>query len=134
APPRTCWPPPEPNGGTRLKCCGCLSTRKSSAATPPPDGCGARPPTSPPARPSPPGGPTSRPSPPRPNRHCPPLEWVGRAGNLAIAGPSGTGKSHFVEALAHNAIEADLRVAWFSLESLAGTVGRAKADGSVART
>ena len=62
------------------------------------------------------------------------LEWVSRAENLAIAGPSGTGKSHFVEALAHNAIEADLRVAWFTLETLATTIGRAKADGSVART
>jgi DNA replication protein DnaC len=62
------------------------------------------------------------------------LEWVGRAENLAIAGPSGTGKSHFVEALAHAAIEADLRVAWFTLESLANAIGRAKADGSVART
>jgi DNA replication protein DnaC len=62
------------------------------------------------------------------------LEWIGRAENLAVAGPSGTGKSHFVEALAHNAIEADLRVAWFTLETLAAAVGRAKADGSVART
>jgi ABC-type glutathione transport system ATPase component len=50
------------------------------------------------------------------------LEWVGRAENLAIAGPSGTGKSHFVEALAHAAIEADLRVVWFTLETL--TAGR----------
>jgi DNA replication protein DnaC len=39
------------------------------------------------------------------------LEWIGRAENLAISGPSGTGKSHFVEALAHTAIDADLRVA-----------------------
>jgi DNA replication protein DnaC len=62
------------------------------------------------------------------------LEWVGRAENLAVAGPSGTGKSHFVEALAHTAIEADLRVAWFTLETLAATIDRAKADGSVART
>jgi DNA replication protein DnaC len=62
------------------------------------------------------------------------LEWVGRTENLAVAGPSGTGKSHFVEALAHTAIEADLRVAWFTLETLAATIGRAKADGSVART
>jgi DNA replication protein DnaC len=62
------------------------------------------------------------------------LEWVGRAENLAVAGPSGTGKSHFVEALAHNAIEADLRVAWFTLETLTTPLGRAKADGSVART
>lgn len=62
------------------------------------------------------------------------LEWVGRAENLAVAGPSGTGKSHFVEALAQTAIEADLRIAWFTLETLTATIGRAKADGSTART
>ena len=62
------------------------------------------------------------------------LEWIGRAENLAVAGPSGTGKSHFVEALAHTAIDNDLRVAWFTLETLTTTIGRAKADGSVART
>ncbi len=62
------------------------------------------------------------------------LEWIGRAENLAVAGPSGTGKSHFVEALAQKAIEADLRVAWFTLETLTATIGRAKADGSTART
>ena len=62
------------------------------------------------------------------------LEWIGRAENLAVAGPSGTGKSHFVEALAHTAIDKDLRVAWFTLESLAAAIGRARADGSVART
>jgi hypothetical protein len=62
------------------------------------------------------------------------LEWITRAENLAVAGPSGTGKSHFVEALAHAAIEKDLKVAWFTLESLATAIARAKADGSVART
>ena len=62
------------------------------------------------------------------------LEWIGRAENLAVAGPSGTGKSHFVEAIAHTAIDNDLRVAWFTLETLTAAVGRAKADGSVART
>lgn len=62
------------------------------------------------------------------------LEWIGRAENLAVAGPSGTGKSHFVEALAHAAIEADLRVSWFTLESLTATLGRAKVDASIART
>jgi DNA replication protein DnaC len=62
------------------------------------------------------------------------LEWIGRAENLAVAGPSGTGKSHFVEALAQTAIEADQRVAWFTLETLTATIGRAKADGSTART
>ena len=61
------------------------------------------------------------------------LEWVGRHENLAVAGPSGTGKSHFVEALAHAAIEADLRVAWFTLETLTAAVGKANVDGTVAR-
>jgi DNA replication protein DnaC len=62
------------------------------------------------------------------------LEWIGRAENLAVAGPSGTGKSHFVEALAHAAIEQDLRVSWFTLESLTVTIGKAKVDATVART
>ena len=62
------------------------------------------------------------------------LEWITRAENLAVAGPSGTGKSHFVEAIAHTAIDNDLRVAWFTLETLTTAIGRAKADGSIART
>ena len=40
------------------------------------------------------------------------LEWVTRAENLCIAGPSGTGKSHFAEALAHQA--SDTRVIRFA--------------------
>jgi DNA replication protein DnaC len=62
------------------------------------------------------------------------LEWVTRAENLAIAGPSGTGKSHLAEALAHKAIDAGLRVAWLTLESLTATIGRAAVDGTVAKT
>jgi DNA replication protein DnaC len=61
------------------------------------------------------------------------LEWVGRAENLAVAGPSGTGKSHFVEALAHAVIDAGMRVSWFTLETLTVAVGRAKVDASIAR-
>ena len=61
------------------------------------------------------------------------LEWIGRAENLAVAGPSGTGKSHFVEALAHAVIDAGMRVSWFTLESLTLAVGRAKVDASVPR-
>lgn len=62
------------------------------------------------------------------------LEWIGRAENLAIAGPSGTGKTHFVEAIAHAVIDTGMRVAWFTLESLTATVGRAAVDGTVAKT
>lgn len=62
------------------------------------------------------------------------MEWIGRHENLAVAGPSGTGKSHFVEGLSHAAIEQDLKVAWFTLESLTTTIGKAKVDATVART
>lgn len=62
------------------------------------------------------------------------LEWIGRAENLVIAGPSGTGKSHFTEGLAHAAIEKELKVAWFSLETLSAAIGKSKVDGSTART
>jgi DNA replication protein DnaC len=62
------------------------------------------------------------------------LEWVGRAENLAIAGPSGTGKTHFVEALAHQVIDAGMRVSWFTLESLTAAIGRATVDASIAKT
>jgi DNA replication protein DnaC len=62
------------------------------------------------------------------------LEWIDRAENLAIADPSGTGKSHFVEAIADKVIDAGMRVAWFTLESLTATVGRAAVDGTVTRT
>ncbi len=62
------------------------------------------------------------------------LERTGRAENPVIAGPPGTGKSHLAEALAHAAIEKDLRVAWFTLETLTAALGRAKAGRSTART
>jgi DNA replication protein DnaC len=62
------------------------------------------------------------------------LEWIGRAENLAVTGPSGTGKSHLIEALAHAAIDTGRRVAWFTLESLTATIGRASADGSTTKT
>jgi hypothetical protein len=53
---------------------------------------------------------------------------------LVIAGPSGTGKSHFTEGLAQAAIEKDLRVAWFTLETLSAAISKSKVDGSTART
>ncbi|MFW3386639.1 UNVERIFIED_CONTAM: IS21-like element helper ATPase IstB [Kocuria sp. CPCC 205274] len=62
------------------------------------------------------------------------LEWVGRVENLAISGPSGTGKTHFLEALAHQVIDAGMRVSWFTLESLTAAIGRAGADGSIGKT
>ena len=52
------------------------------------------------------------------------LEWIDRHENLVICGPSGTGKSMFLEALGHAAIDHNRTVAWFSLEQL-GTLVRA---------
>jgi DNA replication protein DnaC len=59
------------------------------------------------------------------------LEWIDRAEVLCICGPSGTGKSHFVEALGHLAIDRGKTVAWHTLETLAQLVHRHRADDSV---
>jgi len=59
------------------------------------------------------------------------LEWIDRAEVLCICGPSGTGKSHFVEALGHLAIDRGKTVAWHTLETLAQLLHRHRADDSV---
>jgi DNA replication protein DnaC len=61
------------------------------------------------------------------------LEWVGRAENLVVCGPSGTGKSMFLESLGQAAVDTGRRVAWFSLESLGVLVRRHRADDSVTK-
>ena len=61
------------------------------------------------------------------------LEWVGRGENVCICGPSGTGKSHFAEALGHLAVDQGKAVAWHTLESLAALLRGARADESVAK-
>jgi DNA replication protein DnaC len=61
------------------------------------------------------------------------LEWIGRRENLVVCGPSGTGKTFFLEALGQIAVEVGLKVAWFSLEELGVLVRRHRADDSVTR-
>src|SRR4051794_22263313 len=61
------------------------------------------------------------------------LEWVARRENLCVCGPSGTGKSHFCEALGQTAIEAGMTVAWFTIEDLGALVRRHRADDSITR-
>ena len=61
------------------------------------------------------------------------LEWVGRAENLVVAGPSGTGKSHLLEALGHEAVDRHLHVAWFSVEDLGAIVRRHRVDDTVSK-
>ena len=59
------------------------------------------------------------------------LEWIDRHETLCICGPSGTGKSHFIEALGHLAIDQGKTVAWHTPETLAQLVHRHRADDSV---
>jgi hypothetical protein len=61
------------------------------------------------------------------------LEWVTRRENVCICGPSGTGTSHFVEALGQQAIDQGMTVAWFSIEDLGALVRRHRADDTVAK-
>ena len=61
------------------------------------------------------------------------LEWVRRAENLAVVGPSGTGKSHLLEALGNTAIDDGLTIAWFTIETLGRLVTRHRADDTVAK-
>ena len=71
--------------------------------------------------------------PPKAQRALRTLEWIDRAEVLCVCGPSGTGKSHFVEALGHLAIDKGKTVAWHTLESLALLLRRHRADDSVNR-
>lgn len=61
------------------------------------------------------------------------LEWVGRRENLCICGPSGTGKSHFLESVGNLAIDRGMKVSWFSLEDLGALIRRYQPDDSVAK-
>jgi DNA replication protein DnaC len=61
------------------------------------------------------------------------LEWIDRHENLVVCGPSGTGKSHLLEALGHAAIDHGAHVQWFSLETLGTLVHRHRADDTMTR-
>lgn len=61
------------------------------------------------------------------------LEWIGRHENLCLSGPSGTGKSHFLEALGRQVIDQGMKVSWFTFESLGALVRRHRVDDTVAK-
>lgn len=61
------------------------------------------------------------------------LEWIQRTECISISGPSGSGKSHFVEALGHLAIDQGMRVSWFTLETLTTTIARSKVDATTTK-
>ncbi|MEO5321647.1 IS21-like element helper ATPase IstB [Arthrobacter sp. CC3] len=61
------------------------------------------------------------------------LEWIRRGENLVVCGPSGTGKTFFLEALGQQAVEEGMRVAWFRLEDLGQLIRAHRTDDSVTR-
>jgi len=50
-----------------------------------------------------------------------------------VCGPSGTGKTFLLEALGQQAVEAGLKVAWFTLEDLGVLLRRHRADDTVSK-
>lgn len=62
------------------------------------------------------------------------LDWIRRRGNLALAGPSGTGKSYFNEVLAIVALDAGHTVAWHTLKFLGNLVRAHTVDHTVAKS
>ena len=71
--------------------------------------------------------------PPPTQRSLATLEWIDNHENLVVCGPSGTGKSHLLEALGHAAIEHGAHVLWFSLETLGTLIHRHRADDTMGR-
>ena len=61
------------------------------------------------------------------------LEWVHRRENLVVCGPSGTGKTFFLEALGSECVTQGLKVAWFTLEDLGNLLRRHRADDTVSK-
>lgn len=61
------------------------------------------------------------------------LEWIAARENLCLVGPAGTGKSHLLVALGHQAVEAGQRVRYFTAPDLIETLYRGLADNSVGR-
>jgi DNA replication protein DnaC len=53
------------------------------------------------------------------------LEWIRAKENLCLVGPAGTGKSHLLVALGHQAVEAGHRVRYFTATELVETLYRA---------
>jgi DNA replication protein DnaC len=61
------------------------------------------------------------------------LEWIRATENLCLVGPAGTGKSHLLVALGHEAVSAGYKVRYFSAPALIETLYRGLADNSVGK-
>jgi DNA replication protein DnaC len=62
------------------------------------------------------------------------LEWIGRAENLCLVGPAGTGKTHMLIALGHHAVAHGRKVRYWTAVDLIEALYRATADNTVGRT
>ena len=61
------------------------------------------------------------------------LEWIRSRENLCMVGPAGTGKSHILIALGHQAVAEGMRVRYFAAADLVEALYRGLADNSVAK-
>lgn len=61
------------------------------------------------------------------------LDWIGRADNVCLVGPAGTGKSHYLIGLGRAAVEAGHKVRYFTAIELVEHLYRAIADNTVGR-
>jgi DNA replication protein DnaC len=61
------------------------------------------------------------------------LEWITARENLTLIGPAGTGRSHTLIALGHAAVQAGLRVRYFTAAELVENLYRGLADNSVGK-
>ena len=52
------------------------------------------------------------------------LEWISARENLCLVGPAGTGKSHLLVALGHEAVTSGHKVRYFSAPALIETLYR----------
>ena len=61
------------------------------------------------------------------------LEWISARENLCPVGPAGTGKSHLLVVLGHEAVASGHKVRYFSAPALIETLYRGLADNSVGK-
>ncbi len=61
------------------------------------------------------------------------LEWIAARENLCLVGPAGTGKSHLLVALGHEAVARGYKVRYFSAPALIEALYRGLADNSVGK-
>ena len=62
------------------------------------------------------------------------LEWIAAAENLCLIGPAGTGKTHYLIALGHAAIQNGHRVRYYTATELIEDLWKATADNTIGRT